>query len=154
MQILLARPHRASFANSSSNIAYCVFFLHPSDPVHLYRPKPAAAMVQAAQTNTAFRSQRVYDECPLALVNDPKDPNFQIRIIELAPGKYHEPIVCEFLVTPLKGELRHRYRALSYASEETTVYQPIRLNNKLFGIPQNLVLALKRLRREKIPVPL
>jgi hypothetical protein len=109
-------------------------------------------MVQPDQSNTAFPRQPIYDECPLALPYDTKAPNFQIRLIELAPGDYRETISCKFFIASLGKPLQQEYTALSYATEDTTVCQPIRLNGKLFSTPPTLVLALKRMRKRDEPV--
>ncbi|KAK0655050.1 hypothetical protein B0T16DRAFT_486723 [Cercophora newfieldiana] len=76
----------------------------------------------------------------------------KIRVIELLPGQYHETISCKFSTVTLKDPPKPGYVALTYATEDPTVYQPIKLNDKLFAIPDNLVLALKRIRSKTTPI--
>lgn len=134
-------------------------------------------MVQAEITNTAFPWQQIYDEFPID-TSEPfphpwkykqhgrrlpgrklaTNPEFQIRLLQLLPGTYHHPVVCNFVPTTLRLEYKKedleskpQYFALSYAAQDTTVFQPIKINNKLFGVPENVFLALKRVRVEKVP---
>ncbi|KAK4451321.1 hypothetical protein QBC34DRAFT_459047 [Podospora aff. communis PSN243] len=101
-------------------------------------------MAQVHESNTSFRRQHIYDECPLRF-----DDEWQIRLIELAPGRYTDTVCCRFVVRTKSNADKYKYTALSYATED--MYQPIKVNGWLFGIPANLVLALKRQRNEANP---
>jgi hypothetical protein len=101
-------------------------------------------MAQPEDSNTTFRRQPIYDECPLQFEDE-----WQIRLIELAPGEYHEIVCCRFVVRTDSDPHNYEYTAVTYATED--MYQPINVNGWLFGIPANLVLTLKRLRDQKTP---
>lgn len=72
------------------------------------------------------------------------DPSSQIRLLELQPGAYDDPIACSLRTTELSKD--NSYEALSYVWGADEISCQISLGAKPFGIRADLENALRRLR--------
>jgi hypothetical protein len=69
----------------------------------------------------------------------------EIRVIEVQPGRWTDPIVCELTSVALESA---KYRALSYVWGSRHVKRPIRLNGLIWQVTKNLESALRHLREQ------
>jgi Heterokaryon incompatibility protein (HET) len=70
----------------------------------------------------------------------------EIRILNLHPGMFDEPLVATLTIEPLSSVTD--YEALSYAWGNANLRQEILLNDSHFSITENAATALNHLRRE------
>ncbi|KAF2454605.1 heterokaryon incompatibility protein-domain-containing protein, partial [Lineolata rhizophorae] len=71
-----------------------------------------------------------------------------VRLLQLQPGSYNDPIVCSLRVVSL---LDHpEYQALSYCWEDPTDRKPITVNSNKFFVTSALECALRNIRDKNI----
>lgn len=72
----------------------------------------------------------------------------EIRLIEIYPGDWNDPIACQLHYVPLDGNTSPEYVALSYAwGDQSTPKTEICVNGRDRQITQSLYTALRQLRR-------
>lgn len=73
----------------------------------------------------------------------------EIRIINLLPGEYGDPIEC--VLEHVDMETTRNYEALSYCWGEASITKPILLDSNLYPVTANLFDGLQRLRKTHSP---
>ncbi|KAK6849241.1 hypothetical protein PG995_013074 [Apiospora arundinis] len=73
----------------------------------------------------------------------------KIRIVNLLPGEYGDPIECE--LEHIDMDTTKDYEALSYCWGEASITKPIFLDSKPYPVTINLFDALQRLRKSDGP---
>ncbi|KAK8066638.1 heterokaryon incompatibility (het-6OR allele) [Apiospora hydei] len=77
------------------------------------------------------------------------DSPTEIRIVNLLPGEYGDPIECE--LEHIDIDITKDYDALSYCWGEASITKPIRLDSMSYPVTTNLFDGLQRLRKSDGP---
>lgn len=79
-------------------------------------------------------------------VYEPVSPNVEIRVFELLPGRFEDPIWGHLVREPFDNGYQPRYDALSYVWGDSSIREEISVNGCRFIITKALELALRHLR--------